>query len=574
MVKRSIALLGVSSLALLSAAGWGTTHSTAAATSTSADTIVMATAPLQAPNWFFPVGSDTGATLENGQLQSLMYVPLVHIGTNDAPDYAQSIATGVTVNKASDQFTVHLGTKYKWSNGQPVTAQDVVFTWDLIKAASSKHTPFGYPDVGIGGVPADWKSVVAKGSKTVVITTTTPVNAVWFIQDGLSQITPVDQSVWDKYPANMYKELEFIDSLSNSPTSPEYDVVDGAFKFSKMVPGDYWEFVPNPSYGGHKPTIKAFILQYETSTAAEFEALKEGTVNVGYLPNSSWSARGQLTNDVIKPVYFVGFTEMPMNENAHAPGGLGPVFQQLYLREALQMGINEPAIIKGIYHGEASPSYGPVAALPKTVYVDPATTKADYPYNPAKGKKLLEANGWKEVNGVMTKGKLRLAFTVTYISGDQTTTDMMELLKADWAREGIDVTLRPEALADVDMNQSIDPTQWSIEGPFNLTWGTFYPDGESIFGTGGGSNNGGYSNATSNALMAAVTKPASTKATLAALFKYEENISKQVPVLWLPWPAGSVSVQGDYLTYAKNVHGVVATAGVAGSIAPQYWTIN
>ncbi len=564
----------VTGASLLLLAGCGTTAPASTSSSSHADTVVMATAPLQAPNWFFAVGSNTGATLINGQVQSLLYVPLVDIGTNDAPNYSQSIATGVTVNKASDQFIVHLGSKFKWSNGQPVTAQDVVFAWNLIKAASSPHAPFGYPDVGIGGIPADWKSVVAHGSKTVVITTTTPVNAVWFIQDGIAEITPVDKAVWDKYPTNKDKELEFINSLSNSPSSPEYHVVDGAFKFAKMAPNDYWEFVPNPAYGGHKPSIKKFILQYETSTASEFDALKAGTVDLGYLPNSFWGARGELKDDVIKPLYFVGFTEMPMNENAQAPGGLGPVFQHLYMREALQMGIDEPVMIKRLYHGEAALSYGPVASMPKSVYADPATAHAPYAFNPAAGKKLLKAHGWKDVGGVMTKGNLRLAFTVTYISGDATTTDIMELLKVDWAQEGIDVTLHPEELADVDMNQSIDPTKWSVEGPFNLTWGTFYPDGESIFGTGGGSNNGGYSNATSNTLMAAVTTPASKAATLSALFKYEENISKEVPVLWLPWPAGSLSVQGDYLTYSKNLHGVVATAGVSGDIAPQFWTVG
>ncbi|PSR23641.1 MAG: ABC transporter substrate-binding protein [Sulfobacillus acidophilus] len=574
MLKRSIAFVGASSLALLSASGWAASGVTVASRSAGTDTIVMATAALQAPNWFFPIMSDTGDTLQNAQLQGLMYKPLIFVTSQDTVDYARSVASKITVNKASTQFTITLGNKYKWSNGQPITAQDVVFTWDVIKAASEKHTPWAYANVGTGGVPTAWKSVVATGAKTVVVTTTHPYNRLRFIIDGLGQLTPMPMSVWDKYPKNMDKELQFMASVANSPSNPVYHVVDGPYKFLKMVPNDYWEFVPNPAYGGHQSHIKAFVLQYETSTAAEFEALKEGTVNVGYLPNSSWDARNQLTNDVVHPIYFLGFTYMPINMNRHAPNGLGPVFRQLYIRQALQMGVNEPGMIKDIFHGEATQSYGPVASLPQSQFASPATATAAYPFNPARGKKLLEAHGWKDVRGVMTKGKLRLAFMVTYISGSPTITDQMELLKSDWAQEGIDATLRPEPLVDVDMNQTIDPTQWSIEGPYNWTWGPFFPSGEQLFGTGGGSNNGGYSNATTNAILAAGAKPLNAAKTLADLYAYEKNVRQQNPVLFLPWPAGSYSVQGDYLTYAKNVQGVVSTASSSGLIYPNYWTVS
>ena len=53
--------------------------------------------------------------------------------------------------------------------------------------------------------------------------------------------------------------------------------------------------VPNPHYAGHRSLVNRLVFAYESSTMAEFSALKAGTVNLGYLDTTQLGAAGQLT---------------------------------------------------------------------------------------------------------------------------------------------------------------------------------------------------------------------------------------------------------------------------------------
>jgi peptide/nickel transport system substrate-binding protein len=378
----SAALLGAGAVTL-TACG---TSQKAAAKPTTPTTVVVAMTPQSSPNWFFPVISSTSYTEINAQIQFLMYKPLIELNKANQVDYATSLVKNTSYNSAGTQYTITLGSKYHWSNGHPVTAQDVVFTWDIIKAAAANNAPWVYGASGSGGVPADWKSVVADGSDKVVITLDKPSNPQWFIHNGLSQITPVPKSVWNKYPGDMTQELKYILKVSNTPTNPAYHVVDGPFKFSNWQANVDWVLVPNPDYGGHKATIGKIEFAYESSASSEFAGLKTGTVGVGYLPASLWKTKGQLTAlDDFSSSYLFGMNYLLLNMNAKAPRGLGPVFQHQYVRQALEMGIDQAGIIHSLYHGLGVATDGPVPSIPKTSFYDSALSTPLYPYNTVQG---------------------------------------------------------------------------------------------------------------------------------------------------------------------------------------------
>lgn len=536
--------------------------------------VVIALAPLQEPNWFFPVVSATAYTITNLDFVALGYKPLLDITASDRIDYSKSIATHISVTHNDTVFTITLGSRYKWSNGQPVTAQDVVFTWRIMDAASQKGAPWTYGGDGIGGVPVDWRSVVAVNAHTVRITVAKPVNPVWFIRNGIGQLEPVPASVWDKYPGNVNRELRFIASVANDPGANVYRVIDGPYRFQSAQTTNDWIYSANPRYSGHRGTITTLVFKYETSTAAEFSALRTGTVNLGYISNSFWGARHQLTHDVFGITYPFGFSYLALNQNSQAPGGLGPVFRQQYVREAIQMGVNQPGIIKSIYHGNGVQSYGPLASKPVTAFDAPVLAKPAYPFNPAAGRRLLESHGWHLVNGVMRRGTQSLAFTVIYISGSTSLSDTMQLLQSAWAKEGIRVTLKslPENEVVAIGNQS-DPTKWSVSGPFNWTYEPdYYPTGGGLFTTVSPSNSGGYSSKTANALINASYAPGSPAASRASLFRYEEYIRISNPGVFLPWLAGGYVGIGFIIAHSANLHGTVSTYNpVAGLFYPNYW---
>lgn len=575
---KKLAILGIVGVGATVLAGAGSVSAHTAKTTSSGGTVVVALAPDSPPNWFVPVFSSSAYIEINAQIQFLMYRPLIYLNKQSQVDYSRSLARKVAVNASGTTYTITLNPKYRWSNGHPVTAQDVVFTWDLIRDATQPNAPWTYGAAGSGGVPQDWKSVTAHGSNTVVVTLDKAVNPTWFIHNGLSQISPIPKASWDKYPSNPTQELRFIQSVANSPTNPVYHVVDGPFQFKSWQANNYWELVPNPHFGGHKASINKLIFQYETSSANEFVGLRDGTVSVGYLPPSMYQARHSLPNDQLSLTYLFGMNYMLPNLNSKAPGGTGQAFSNLYVRQALEMGIDQKGIINGLYHGAGVPTDGPIPSKPPTIYRDSALNTAPYPFNPAAGKRLLENHGWREVKGVMTKKGQALSFTLLYAAGSTTETHMMELIKNDWAQEGIQVTLQQMPINELFATTSqSDPTKWQM-GYWGAGWTyqlDYYPTGGNLFATGAGENLGGYNNSTLDQLIQATYRAGTPSQIQTRMDAYQEFMAKHLPVLWVPWfPMGYARVTG-YDVHAKNVHGTMRTFNpVTDFLYANYWTVT
>lgn len=557
----------------LAACGSTTPASTATpaspTTPKSGGTAVIAFTTQQSPNWFFPLRSAQTDTVTNEQVELMMYKPLIAVNAHDQLDYSRSLAQSITWNSTGQVYTIQLNPKWHWSNGQPVTSADVVFSYQVMKAASAANTPWVFWGQGFGGFPGIWKSVTATGRHTVVVTLTAPRNPAWFVRNGLGQIIPAPASVWDKYPTHMTQELQYINSIANSPTNQAFKVVDGPYQFNGFQANNYWQFVPNPHYNGHKSYLSKVIYQYETSSSGEFAALKTGTINVGSLPPSLAGAKGALAQDTIVPAYMIGFNYMVPNQNSAAPNGIGKAFQQLAVRQALQMGIDQSAIIRDFYHGYAVMNDTTLASLPKTSFFNSALAKNPYPFSPKKGKALLEKNGWHLSNGVMTKNGIALKFNLIYASGSNAGKDVAELLKNDWGQEGIQVSLTPQPFNEVVTHGAANASKWAMidwnQAVGGWTYGTGYPSGGGLFSTTGSENMGSYDSSAMDQLIQSTYAPGTASQSLQHLYTYEQFAATHLPVLFLPEPA-------EIVAHSQNLHGVMSTFDPAGALfLPNHW---
>ena len=81
----------------------------------------------------------------------------------------------------------------------------------------------------------------------------------------------------------------------------------------------------------------------------------------------------------------------------------GPLIHQLYLRQAMQSLIDEPAFLSGPLKGYGATDYGPVPVKPSNPYVSAYEAKGPWPFSPKTAVRLLSSNGWKvKPNGVTT----------------------------------------------------------------------------------------------------------------------------------------------------------------------------
>ncbi len=387
---------------LLAACG---THASTTATSSNlhrGGTLTVALSPSTNIDWYLPIVDAGADSVDNFWLLDQIYKPLIYLNNSYQIVRNSSIASKIVYNKTGTVYHVYLNRKWRWSTGQPVTARDVLFTWHVVQAASAANAPAPWPFVGggTGDIPSGIQSVVENNAHEVTFTLKQPANQQWFIYNGLIQLTPMPAKQLDKYGSNWPREIRYLGSIATNPKTAAL-ASDGPYELKSASPNQSWVLVPNPHYAGHRSLVNRLVFAYESSSIAEFSALKTGNVNLGYLDPTQLGAAGQLTQQGDK--VFAGhalavfWTALNMYPNTTEAA----LFDHLYLRQALEMGIDQTALIRAIDHGYAIPQYGPVPSTPKTAFYD---VKAEPPiaYNISAAKKLLTRHGWHERHGLMT----------------------------------------------------------------------------------------------------------------------------------------------------------------------------
>ncbi|PSR24073.1 MAG: ABC transporter substrate-binding protein [Sulfobacillus acidophilus] len=574
MKARRVAMAGGLALSLIALMGAAkTSNVNATSKAVAGGTIDYALPPATNLTWYFPLVNSSNDTVYNFQLIDQLYMPLLYINHDLGIDWKNSDATRVTYNSQGTIYHVFMNKKLKWSDGRPVTSADVLWDWKMIQATSAKNAPAPWPyeGAGTGDIPTGVKSVVPNGPYEFTVTLKSPANQQWFMYNGLNQLQPLPMQVWNKYPNNTLKEIQY---LGAQATNPAFDsVVDGPYRLGKVVSSQYWTLVPNAKYTGGPLADSKIIMEYEGSNASEFAALKTGSIQVGYVDLSEYGAIGELKPiDNIWAGYNFGNFFLALNLHSNAENGLGPVFNQLYIRQAMEDAIDQNAINQDVYHGYAPDQYGPIPSIPSTQYLDPALKKPLYSYNPSAAKKLLTSHGWKDVNGVMTKGSQALKFTVLYTSGSQSITDMMVVIQSDLAKVGIKITLDPQPFATLvgTITNSADEGQWDAASGIGISYGGTYPTGQTEFATDGGLNFYGYNSSEEDKLIAATTKPTPSESQTLKIFdQYEYYTSQQLPLLF-------INNAGTIEAVQKDVHDVTTATLNPVTDVPlmQYWSVS
>jgi len=551
-VRRRLGVFAASALLLGTLAACGT--STPAAAPTTATTLRIALPTQLNLNWWAPIVPGVDCyTLTGGYLGPDTYEPLLWISPQDTIDYGRSIASSIVPSDHDTRFTINIKTSWRWSNGQPITAADVVYDADLILAASGPKSPLAYCFAGSGGVPADWQSVTATGPETVVVTTTKSVNPVWFEHNGLSQLVPIPKATWDHY-SNLDQELSWINSVGAKPMNPVYRVVDGPYQLTKAVTDGYWEFGINPHYTGpQKPTIQHIIYLYQTSAANTFAQLKRGALDLAHIDLSLYSSTKSLAGYHITTEPLFSFSYVELNYRNNAYGGGGPLIQKLYVRQALQDGIDQAAMIKEILLGFATPTFGPVPRYPHNAYYD-YNMPDYYPFDIAAGKALLAAHGWTMQNGVMTKNGQTLSFRYLVGTGSTTGLNEVEDMVANWAKEGIKVsieTLAPSTVSTI-ITTPADSDEWNMAGGGWIYAPDFYPSGGSLFATNAGVNYGAYNSSRMDQLIQASYAGGTPQQVAARFTAYEKFAAQNLPVLWQPNSDYVFVVSNQLKGFARN----------------------
>jgi peptide/nickel transport system substrate-binding protein len=604
---RAAAVCAAAALALGVAAcsSSGSTGNAAATggTKVAGGTATWALNPSSVPNYIFPFASSTYfSTVNFEEFQYLMYRPLYWFGNGASPtlNTSLSLADPPVYNGRTVTITMK---GWKWSNGETIDAQDLMFWLNMMKAVAAQD----WGDYVPGLFPDNVTNIKVVNSSELTMTMSKSYNTTWFTYNELSQLTPMPLA-WDRTAtgpsdcatnaADCAQVYSYLNSQSRSEStwasSPVWSIVDGPWKLASFTPDGHSTFVPNPKYSGPvKPTLAKFEEEPFTTESAEYNVLQAGAaggqkLDVGYLPTTD--APNKPANAAVGANPVSGYTLAPLVEwainyfpiNMQSTTGNGPVNRQLYFRQALQYLMNQKAIIDGPLHGYGAYTVGPVGTYPQTSYLSSQGQQGDpFPFNVAKAKSLLTGHGWKVVpNGVSTcqtpslcgpgiaQGH-QLVFNLPYASGVNWIASEMTQLQSNASLIGIRLNLEPKPF---DQVTAIGAPNCKVAGTScdwdMANWGggwsfvpDYYPSGETLFESGSGANSGGYTSAEDDALI----NQSLTTNSLTPLYTWQNYLATQLPFIWQPNGVYEMTEVTD------NLHGVLPQS-TTGNLNPETWS--
>jgi peptide/nickel transport system substrate-binding protein len=597
--------------AACSSSGTSSPSSSSSGTPVKGGTVTVAMEAAVTYSWIFPFYSITNAGVFNdNQFQYLMYRQLYMFGNNTdtsvSVNYALSPADPPVYSNGGKTVVINMK-GWKWSDGESVDAQSLIFFLNMAKAEKANWDAY-VP----GLLPDNISSYKATGPNQVTMQLNTAYSSLWYTYNQLAELTPMPEAWdvtslgakagsggcttdtaadgWAKCKA-VYNFLTAQSKIASTyATSPLWSVVDGPWKLSSFNTDGNVTMVPNKAYSGSpKPQVSAIKFLPFTSDTAEYTALKTGQVDVGYIPTQdlaqkpadSWlpSVNPLGSSYYLEPFLDYGIQYAQPNFNNPQVGYL---VRQLYIRQAMQYAEDQPGISKAIWRGYATPDAGPVPNVPANEF-EPAIERENggqgpYPYDPSKAKSLLTSHGWSEVGGVMTcqdaskcgsgitKGE-QLKMTFVYSTGVAAATATYEAIKSEESQVGIDVTLVGQSF-DTIVGESAPCAPmgskcnvqvfayggWGFDGP------GFEPTGESLFATGAGSNSGNYSDPTMDKLI----QETHTSNSLAVFDKYATYGAEQLPYMWVPEPE-------PFLIQAVSSKLKNVTFSPLFNMYPEYW---
>jgi peptide/nickel transport system substrate-binding protein len=476
----------------------------------------------------------TARTQADRDLSRLVFSGLVARGSGAT--YVPDLAASWTVDPAGRTWTFNLRPTARWQDGQPVTADDVVFTVGLLKNPAYR-----------GPLANSWRevSVARIDPLTVRFTLDTPIAA--FLEDALVGLLP--EHLLSSTPVTDLADSSF----SNQPVgSGPFRLVHWDANSADLTP---------VSTAAVPPALPGIELEFFSDPAALADAYRAGSLDAaaGLVPADAVALAGLPGSRLLT---YPGTTLTSVALNLR-PGH--PELVPATVRRALLQALDRPAMISAILAGTGSQADSPVP--PSSWAFDP-TASAPLAMNQTAAAAALKAAGWTKGAAGWEAPKAKIAYAFDLLSPDKASNPVAwgaaELVVSQWRAFGLKVTHVSLAPADlvarlgagtfvaalVEVNIGIDPD--------------LYPLFASSQAITGGANLTGIQDSALDALLVAARAPGTDSARRAAYSRLQAALVSNPPMLPLFF-------QDDLVVVDSRVDG--PTIRSLADLSDRYWDV-
>jgi len=351
------------------------------------------------------------------------------------------------VSEDGKTITLNLRDDVTWSDGEPLTADDFVFTWEMFIDPANAAIVFPYDLI---------TNMEAVDPTTVVLTF------------GEAFIPWQSTILREILPAHVLRPVFEADgTLDNATWNFEPTVGCGPYVLNEWESGSYAHFVRNDNYFDETAKIDEIYIRFVPDPASQTAALLNGDVDVGYLP--PFADRPVLKNAgvVVEPV------NSGYNEGLFANIENSPAMQELEVRQAVAMCLDRQAFIDDVLFGETVPAN---SFWHGTKWEDPDLEP--WPYDPVMAGQLLDEAGWIDSNGdgVRDKDGVELVLQHSTID-DDFRMDFQAVAQQNLADCGIQLEISSYPI--VDYLTSAEASPCYAESDFCMwSWAASFPDGD------------------------------------------------------------------------------------------------
>lgn len=445
------------------------------------------------------------AYVESVMVNRVLFNGLVKLGKDfsPAPDLAQNW-------EASDDgltWTFELRQDAAWHDGEPFTADDVLFTFNDVILN---------PEVGANNSStyADVDEVVKVDDYTVEFQLSRPFASLPMF---LGYNTPI-------LPEHV---LSGTDVMQNTEFNRRNPVGTGPFKFASYQPGESLRLVRNDDYFMGPPQLDEVVYRIVPDPNVQLAQLQAGELDVLIVDNPINAPRLEGHPDLRI------MTSNQLNYVWAGPNLSREPFDRAELRQALSYALDREALVENIIQGFGQPAVGPISPVLQQYFNPDVKT---YPHDPERSRELLLEAGFEFADdGTAHYGGEPFSFTITY-PNVQIFGQLATLVQQYYADIGIETRLN-----GLEFNTFVSEALVPRDFDMLLGWWVTPPDPD-IFpyyhssAAEAGNNPVMYRSPDADALLTRGREVADPEARAAIYHELLEILAEEVPYIYLWYP--------------------------------------